>query len=112
MNEQCPVGRKTAKRQREVDQVAKVSMESASYIAASLKRKAEIEEDKPSMKLLSSGPCDTAEDEREKAEYVRMMRRKYLRRAKERETKEEHNTENEDDQNDCNKSTEQGTSSK
>ena len=71
--------------------MSRANMENAKVIARSLKLKVELEEEKNAMKAFSLAPCETEEDNREKAEYFRMVRRRYFRRAQERENEEMNN---------------------
>lgn len=83
-----PMVRKAAKRQRDAGALAKANMENVMNIVKSLQLKAELEEEKNGMKMFSSLPYESEQNEKDKAEYFRMMRRRYLRRARGREATE------------------------
>ena len=88
-----PMGRKAVERQHEIVTVVRANMENEKSIARSLQHKAEFEEEKNDMKMYALAPCETDEDEKEKAEYFRMMRRRYLRRARGPDTSDRNNSE-------------------
>lgn len=71
------MGRKAAKWQRDAGVLPKATMENVRDVAKSLELKAEPEKEKNEMKMFSSLPCESEQDEKHKAEYFRMMRRRY-----------------------------------
>lgn len=75
-------GRKSEKRAREADNVAKQNSLNGVRIAESLEKKAVLYEEKNAMRAFAMAPCDTEEDKQEKDEYFRMMRKHYLKRAR------------------------------
>lgn len=69
------MGRKGAKSKRDSDNLTKVNMENIRSIAETLNRRADVEEEKNAMRLFALAPCETLEEEEEKVEYFRTMRR-------------------------------------
>lgn len=84
-----PIGRKAEKWNHDAEAMAKANMGGAIYFAKSMKRKADIEDEKMEMNVFTLAPRENSDDEKEKAEYLRMMRRRYLRGALEHGIQEE-----------------------
>lgn len=75
------IGRKAAKFDRDVQLLAQRNAKTGESIAESMKRKADLMEEKHALRVMSLAPCETDEDKKERDDYFRAMRRKYCRRA-------------------------------
>lgn len=84
-----PIGRELPKSRCKVENTAEANMMNAEWIAGSLKRKNESEEENIAIKVIALAPCDTDDYMQEKAEYLQMMRRRYIRRAQEHDAEDQ-----------------------
>lgn len=82
------MGRKAAIRQLDAGALAKANMENVRNIAKSLQLKAELEEEKNGMKMISSLSCESEQGEKNKTRYFLTMRQRYLHPARDRESTE------------------------
>jgi len=78
------IGRKATKHQRKLETVATQASINASSIAKSMRENIVLMEERNAMRAFTAEACMTDEGKKERAEYFPLMRRTYLRRARER----------------------------
>lgn len=87
-----PIGKKAAIRIRAEDAMKEASVKNAGSIAASLKRRTELMEEKNAMLAFSREDCETEEDLKERSEFLRMIRKRHMRRMRESEEQQDSGT--------------------
>lgn len=83
-----PMGRNTAKRQRDAVAIENVNIMNVENIAKFFQHKADPEDEMNGIKMFSSWLCDSGQEGKGKAEYLHMIRRRYLRRVRDLEASE------------------------
>lgn len=83
-NTRRPCGRKSEIRLRATDKQRSQSIENGRLIAESLQRRNQLAEEKTALMAYSREECETPEDLRDRAEYLRLLRKDRLRALRER----------------------------
>ena len=79
------LGRKAAIRLRQNEVVNQAAIENSTSISKSLKQRTELLAEKNAMIAFNRDECETEEDLRDRAEFLRMIQKKYMRPMIEKE---------------------------